>query len=135
MEKKSKNKIQDESFEDKPFVCKTTRGWLVHPGSQRFRTLRDAKNWAAQYRRGLDKSHRHNTGCDEIAGGEIVRVECGWNIVAEVRPGHWTQLVGPYETREQARRVKREAVALRDLNAERAERCWREEVQKKQHQL
>ena len=47
--------------------------------------------------------------CDEVACGQIVKVECGWEIIDEVRPGYWTQVVGPFETREQARRLKREA--------------------------
>jgi hypothetical protein len=154
----SANGMAKEPQAIKPFIGKTTKGWLVSPGNQRFRTLREAKKSAAQIRRGNRSLNREtpgdvhsggepcaivgcrnhasrsfvvcsscNAGCDEIAGGQIVRVECGWNIIEEVRPGQWTQILGPFANREQARKLKRRATEVRDSIAESAERAWREE--------
>jgi hypothetical protein len=160
----SANGVAKEPRVTKPYIGKTTKGWLVLPVHERFRTLREAKKCAAQIRTGLQSSHRPTSGdvhprgercavigcsnqaspsfvvcsscyagCDEIAGGQIVRVECGWNIIDEVRPGHWTQIMGPFVNREQARKMKQQATELRDSIAEAAERAWRDELKSKQH--
>jgi hypothetical protein len=53
----------------KPFIGKTTKGWLVIPGNQRSRTLKEARRAAAQIRRGT-RSLNRETGADADPDGE-----------------------------------------------------------------
>lgn len=96
-------------------------GWYVYPGNKEVRTLKEAKQVAAQHRRGSNSCH------EPLPRDALVKVECGWCIIHEERPGCWTQVVGPLRTREQVRETKKKACEEMALDAEHAERMSREE--------